>query len=233
MNHTPQPPRMLHSLTTALLVFWLTSLWGFAQQPSCFAKNTSNVENTPASMPKKLTTQAIATFAGGCFWCMQPPFDKTPGVISTVVGYTGGPEKNPRYKQVAYGRTGHAEAIRVIYDPRKVSYTKLLQIFWRNIHPTQIRGQFADIGRQYRTAIFVHSPKQRRQALASKKALAKTGCFKKPIATQIQQAGPFYPAERYHQKYYKKNYAHYKRYRVGSGRAGYLQRKWTAQGCRK
>jgi len=171
---------------------------------------------------------AKATFAGGCFWCMQPPFDKTTGVVSTVVGYTGGAESDPTYEQVASGRTGHAEAIRVVYDPSQVSYERLLEVLWRNINPTTRDRQFADVGRQYRTAIFYHTEEQRRQAEASKQRLAQSGKFDQPIVTEIVPAGPFYPAEDHHQDYYKKHPIHYTLYRIGSGREGYLKATWGA-----
>ena len=167
-----------------------------------------------------------ATFAGGCFWCMQPPFDKLDGVISTTVGYCGGKEENPTYKQVSAGNTGHAEAIEVVFDPSRISYTELLNVFWMNIDPTQENGQFADIGAQYRTAIFYHSEEQKRLAEASKKELKNTGRFSKKIVTEIVPATPFYRAEEYHQDYYKKNPLRYKIYRYGSGRDDYLVRKW-------
>ena len=167
-----------------------------------------------------------ATFAGGCFWCMQPPFDKLDGVVSTTVGYCGGKEENPTYKQVSAGKTGHAEAVEILYDPSRVSYTELLNVFWMNIDPTQENGQFADIGAQYRTAIFYHSEEQKRLAEASKKELKNTGRFSKEIVTEIVPAIPFYRAEEYHQDYYKKNPLRYKIYRYGSGRDDYLVRKW-------
>jgi len=167
-----------------------------------------------------------ATFAGGCFWCMQPPFDKTKGVVSTVAGYTGGPEKNPTYEQVSSGRTGHAEAVQVTFDPAQVSYEQLVEVFWRNIDPTQANGQFADIGKQYRTAIYYHSEAQKQIAMASMERLAKSGKFAKPIVTEIVAAGPCYPAEEYHQKYYLKNPDHYHRYAVGSGRVPFLRATW-------
>lgn len=175
----------------------------------------------------------VAIFAGGCFWCVQPPFDKTKGVLRTVVGYTGGPEKNPTYKQVAYGQTGHTEAIWIEYDPKKLTYRDLVEVFWRQIDPTALDRQFADVGKQYRTGIFYQTEEEGRIAEASKAALAKTGCFSKPIVVEITKAGPFYPAEEYHQSYYKKNPVEYDRYRVGSGRAGYLARRWTDKGCRR
>lgn len=168
-----------------------------------------------------------ATFAGGCFWCMEPPFDKLNGVISTTSGYAGGNEIMPTYEQVSSGRTGHFEAIEIVYDPEKVSYDKLLDVFWKNIDPTQESGQFADIGKQYRTAIFFHDDNQRKLALASKEQLDKSGIFKKPVVTEILPAGKFYPAEDYHQDYYLKNPVRYKYYRFGSGRDHFLNKIWN------
>jgi methionine-S-sulfoxide reductase len=167
-----------------------------------------------------------ATFAGGCFWCMQPAFDKLPGVRSTTVGYTGGTVEQPTYEQVSSGTTGHAESIQVIYDPSRVSYEKLLDAFWRNIDPTARDRQFADVGPQYRAAIFYHTEEQRRLAEASKQRLAASGTFDRPIVTQILSASTFYPAEEYHQQYYKKHPIHYKLYRVGSGRDRFLKATW-------
>jgi len=167
-----------------------------------------------------------ATFAGGCFWCMEPPFDKLDGVISTTSGYTGGNEKMPTYEQVSSGKTGHFEAIEIIFDPEKVNYDKLLEIFWKNIDPTQANGQFADIGKQYRTAIFFHDENQRKLAVASKENLDKSGKFGKSVATEILPAGDFYPAEDYHQDYYLKNPIRYKYYRFGSGRDQFLNKLW-------
>lgn len=167
-----------------------------------------------------------ATFAGGCFWCMEPPFDKLDGVISTTSGYCGGKEKNPTYKQVSAGETGHAEAVEILYDPSRISYAELLDVFWRNVDPTQKDGQFADTGAQYRTAIFYHNEEQRRLAETSKKELGNSGRFSKEIVTEIVAATPFYRAEEYHQDYYKKNPLRYKFYRYGSGRDDYLVRKW-------
>ena len=172
------------------------------------------------------TTTKTAIFAGGCFWCMQPPFDKTKGVIKTVVGYSGGGEVNPTYEQVAGKKTGHREVVEVTYDPAQISYSQLLDIFWRQIDPTQGNGQFADIGLPYHAAIFFGDEEEKKLAAASKDALAKSGKFSKPIVTEILPAAPFYPAEDYHQKYYQKNAAEYKAYYVGSGRAGFLQKTW-------
>jgi methionine-S-sulfoxide reductase len=168
-----------------------------------------------------------ATFAGGCFWCMEPPFDKLSGVISTTSGYAGGNEIMPTYEQVSSGRTGHFEAIEIVYDPEKVSYDKLLEVFWKNIDPTQANGQFADIGKQYRTAIFYHDDNQRKLAIASKEQLDKSGKFGKPVVTEILPAGKFYPAEDYHQDYYLKNPVRYKYYRFGSGRDQFINKIWN------
>lgn len=167
-----------------------------------------------------------ATFAGGCFWCMQGPFDALSGVVSTRVGYTGGATEQPTYEEVSSGATGHAEAIEVLYDPSKASYEQLLEVFWRNIDPTDPKGQFADHGSQYRTAIFYHTPSQQRAAEASKAALEASGKFAKPIVTQIVPASAFYPAEDGHQKYYQKNSFRYTVYKEGSGRAAFLKKMW-------
>ena len=180
--------------------------------------------NATASEESMTTTHA--TFAGGCFWCMQPPFDTLPGVVQTTVGYTGGTKADPTYEEVCSGTTGHTEAIDVVYDPAKVSYAQVLDVFWHNIDPTQPDGQFADHGRQYRTVIYYHNDDQRRQAEASKQQLAASGTFSRPIVTEIAPASTFYPAEDYHQQYYKKNAIHYKLYRIGSGRDGFLRRTW-------
>jgi methionine-S-sulfoxide reductase len=167
-----------------------------------------------------------ATFAGGCFWCMQPPFDKLDGVISTTVGYAGGKEENPTYEQVSAGITGHVEAFQVIYDPSRISYSQLLEVFWRNINPTQSDGQFVDIGRQYRTVIFYHDEDQKRLAEASRENLENSRKYGEKIVTEIVPATTFYPAEEYHQEYYKKNPLRYKYYRYGSGRDRYLEKTW-------
>ena len=179
----------------------------------------------PAAAPAQAATEK-ATFAGGCFWCMEPPYDAIPGVISTTSGYIGGRTANPTYEQVSSGSTGHAEAIQVVYDPAKVSYEKLLEVFWVNIDPTVRDRQFCDSGTQYRTGIFYHSEAQRKAAEASKAALEKTKPFKAPIVTPIEMAGTFYPAEDYHQDYYLKNPVRYKFYRNGCGRDARLRELW-------
>ena len=169
---------------------------------------------------------AVATFAGGCFWCMEPPYDKLPGVDATISGYTGGTKVNPTYEEVSSGRTGHAEAVQVIYDPKKISYEQLLDVYWHNVDPTVKDRQFCDSGTQYRTAIFYHDQAQRQAAEASKAALEKSKPFREPIVTQIVMAGPFYPAEDYHQDYYKKNPVRYQIYRTGCGRDARLKDLW-------
>jgi peptide-methionine (S)-S-oxide reductase len=180
----------------------------------------------PASPPQ----QAVATFAGGCFWCMEPPYDKLAGVISTTSGYMGGTKRNPTYEEVSTGRTGHTEVVQVAYDPSQVTYARLLEVFWRNIDPTVADRQFCDAGSQYRTAIFYHSPEQQRLAEASKAALEKTKPFKQPIVTPVQAAGELWRAEDYHQDYYKKNPVRYKYYRTGCGRDARLKELWGKAG---
>lgn len=167
----------------------------------------------------------VATFAGGCFWCMEKPFESIDGVSAVISGYTAGTVDHPTYKQVGRGETGHTEAIRVIYDPAKVKYELLLDVFWRNIDPTQVNGQFVDHGTQYRTGIYYHNEEQHQAAQASLDALLKSGIFKS-IATEIKPAGPFWPAEEYHQDFYIKSPTHYQRYRGGSGRDEYLKETW-------
>ncbi len=168
----------------------------------------------------------VATFAGGCFWCMEPPYDDLPGVISTTVGYTGGDLPDPTYQEVSTGETGHVEAVQIVFDPEKISYQELLEVFWRNIDPTNPLGQFSDYGSQYRTVIFYHDEEQRRLAEESKRQLEASGKFDKPIVTRILPAKEFYPAEEYHQEFYRKNPFRYRSYKVGSGREGFLKRVW-------
>lgn len=171
---------------------------------------------------------ALATFAGGCFWCMVHPFDTIPGVKAVVSGYTGGHVPHPTYAQVTSGTTGHREAVQITFDPAVVSYQALLDVFWRQIDPTDPDGQFVDRGPSYRTAIFYHDEHQRQLAEASKAALAASGRFSRPIVTEILPAGPFYPAEAYHQDFYRKSPDHYAQYRAGSGRDLFLARHWKA-----
>jgi peptide-methionine (S)-S-oxide reductase len=172
---------------------------------------------------------AIATFAGGCFWCMEGPFDKLTGVISTTSGYTGGHTQNPTYKQTSSGNTGHTEAVQIVYDPKQVGYEKLLDVFWHNIDPTTPDQQFCDRGSQYRSEIFYHDDQQKQLADASKSVLNKSKPFKQAIVTQITKASTFYAAEDYHQDYYKKNPVRYKYYRYGCGRDKRLEQLWGEQ----
>jgi peptide-methionine (S)-S-oxide reductase len=195
---------VLRSLFAAILA--VNALTSFAQQPAA--------------------GQAVATFAGGCFWCMEPPYDALPGVLSTTSGYMGGSESNPTYEEVSSGKTGHAEVVQVVYDPRKVTYAKLLEVFWENVDPTVVDRQFCDIGNQYRTAIFYRDEEQRRLAEASKQALMKAKPFKDDIVTPVVPAGEFWPAEEHHQNYYMKNPVRYKFYRTGCGRDARLKQIW-------
>ena len=172
-----------------------------------------------------------AIFAGGCFWCMEAPFDRLPGVLSVTPGYSGSTVRNPTYEQVSAGGTGHAEAVQIVFDPAKTSYSKLLDIFWHNIDPTVKDRQFCDTGNQYRSAIFYQGEDQHRIAVQSKSALDKNKPFKEAIVTEITPSGEFYPAEEYHQHYYKKNPLRYSYYRTSCGRDRRLKELWgTAAG---
>ena len=179
-----------------------------------------------AKLPAAPPGSAVATFAGGCFWCMEQPFDKLDGVLATTSGYAGGKKSSPTYEEVSGGGTGHTEAVQVLYDPRKVTYEKLLDVFWRNIDPTVKDRQFCDVGSQYRTSVFVHTDDQRRAAEASKAAVEKSKPFKDAIVTPIVAATEFWPAEEYHQDYYVKNPVRYNYYRTGCGRDARLKQLW-------
>ncbi len=168
----------------------------------------------------------IAVFAGGCFWCMEPPFEKENGVIEVLSGYTGGTKKNPTYEEVSAGVTGHTESVQVKYDPAKISYERLLEVFWKSMDPTDAEGQFVDRGKQYRPAIFYFSEEQKKIALASKEKLSTSKRFPKPIVVEITAASEFTPAEEYHQHYYRKNPVRYKYYRFRSGRDEFLKKYW-------
>ena len=174
----------------------------------------------------------IATFAGGCFWCVESDFDGADGVVKTISGYTGGLLKDPTYKQVSAGGTGHIEAVEIHFDPTKTTYEKLLDVLWHSVDPTDAGGQFCDRGQSYETAIFTHSAEQKRIAEASKKMLIEKAGLKKPIITPIRAARPFYPAETYHQDYYKKNPLRYKVYRYGCGRDARLRELWGKEAHR-
>ena len=180
----------------------------------------------PVEAKEKKVEFAIATFAGGCFWCLEPPFHDLNGVVDVVAGYSGGGKADPSYKEVTSGKTGHVESVQITYDPKKITYEKLLDTFWRQIDPTDDGGQFADRGSQYRTAILFHSEDQKKLAEISKKKIEEAKWFDRPIRTQILPYKNFYRAEDYHQDYYKKNPEHYKMYKYGSGRETFIQRVW-------
>ena len=198
------------SLFTAAAMLACTLLGGGA-----LAQSTTPPANT-----------AKAIFAGGCFWCVESDFDKVPGVLSTTSGYTGGTVANPSYEQVSAKRTGHAEAVEIVFDLNKVSYAQLVEHFWRTIDPTTKDRQFCDAGTPYRSAIFTLDDAQLKTALASRAALEKNKPFKEPVVTEVTQAGAFYPAEDYHQDYYKKNPIRYQYYRNGCGRDARLKQLW-------
>ena len=200
----------------------LTMIFLFVFVPGCDTGNSAQKE--AGKMVEAKTASAIATFAGGCFWCTESDFEKVPGVSKVISGYTGGTGENPTYE--TYGATGHIEAVQVFYDPAKVSYSQLLDVLWRHIDPTDAGGQFYDRGPQYRSAVFYHDEEQRQLAEKSKEALAKSGRFAKPIATEIIKFKKFYNAEEYHQDYYKKNPIRYKFYRHESGRDQFLEKVW-------
>jgi methionine-S-sulfoxide reductase len=175
-------------------------------------------------IPAYVTATEKAIFAGGCFWCMDSEFAELDGVIDTVVGYIGGSKSNPTYEEVSSGKSGHIEAIQIEYDPKKISYSKLLDIFWSNIDPTDANGQFADRGTQYKPVIYFTSLEQEKSALKSKRELQNSNKYKAPIVVSIEKATEFFPAEKYHQKYYRTNSEHYKRYKIGSGRAAFIKK---------
>ncbi len=191
-------------------------------------QKANQAEKMDTEIDKASKNLSEATFAGGCFWCVETDFEKAEGVVQVISGYTGGRTQNPSYHEVSAGGTGHAEAVRVFYDPQKISYGELLDIFWRHIDPTDAGGQFVDRGTQYRSAIFYHNDDQKRQAEASKRQLEASGRFNKPIVTEIIPVSSFYEAEDYHQDYYKKNPLRYKYYRYNSGRDQFLENAWAA-----
>ena len=189
----------------------------------------SGAQQRPAAASTATAATAKAIFAGGCFWCVESDFDKLPGVLSTTSGYTGGTLANPTYEQVSGKHTGHAEAVEVVFDPAKVSYSQLLEHFWRTIDPTTADRQFCDVGSPYRTGIFAVDAAQLQQAQASRAALEKSKPFKEPIVTEVVKAGAFYPAEGYHQDYYLKNPVRYQYYRLNCGRDARLKQLWGSQ----
>ena len=197
----------------------LTHLLSCALITACTIASSQGQNSSP-------TETKTAIFAGGCFWCIQPAFDKAKGVIKTVVGYSGGTEPNPTYELVSSEKTGYRESIQITYDPAKISYDQLLDIYWRQIDPTQADGQFTDIGPSYRAAIFFSDDDEKKIAEASKEKLALSGKFKKPIVTEILPAMKFYPAEAYHQKYYQQNPEHFEAFEKGSGRTSFKKKAW-------
>ena len=197
----------------------LIVLLSYALIAACTIASSQGQNSSPAE-----TRTAI--FAGGCFWCIQPAFDKATGVIKTVVGYCGGTEPNPTYEIVSSEKTGYRESIQITYDPAKISYDQLLDIYWRQIDPTQADGQFTDIGPSYRAAIFYGNDGEKKIAEVSKENLARSGKFNKPIVTEILPAMKFYPAEAYHQKYYQQNPEHFDAFEEGSGRVSFKKKTW-------
>ena len=214
------------AILSAILFF--TTLQCTQSEEEFTPEVTQNLEEA-ATSPLKNNDEETATFAGGCFWCMESPFEKLKGVKEVISGYTGGHKENPAYKEVSSGSTGHLEAIQVIYDPSQISYSQLLDVFWRQVDPTDPGGQFVDRGQQYTTAIFYHSDKQKEEAAASKARLQESGRYTPSVVTPIRKASQFYRAEDYHQDYYKKNPIRYKFYRFNSGRDRYLKGIWEGK----
>lgn len=215
-------------LLATLLVLAFSQVGRAAQQAARKAVAPGGVAAATGTASGQPTVKA--TFAGGCFWCEESAFEKVPGVLSATSGYTGGNVPNPTYEQVSAGGTGHKEAVEVVFDPAKVSYKQLLDVFWRNSDPTDAGGQFCDRGPEYRSQIFYHDEAQRKLAEESKQAVEKTKRFKEPVVTEITPAGPFYRAEEYHQKYHSKNPVRYKFYRFNCGRDRRLQELWGRPG---
>ena len=218
--------RLALSFVLTLLSVTAACNTGHSTEPTSRPSGASTNSTGTALAPAPEAGQALATFAGGCFWCMEGPFEALDGVSAVLSGYTGGPEQGPTYRMVSSGLTGHTEAVIVYYDPAVVTYETLLDTFWRSMDPTDGAGQFADRGSQYRPAIFAHTPEQRAAAEASKEALQASGRFDEPIVVPIQDAGEFWVAEDYHQNYYQTNSTHYSMYRAGSGRTGFLREVW-------
>lgn len=213
-----------HFMLSLIIIFpfFVSTLLYSFQQPE-------KVEEGRIFMKKEATPIEIATFAGGCFWCLEADFEKLPGVIKVISGYTGGIKANPTYEEVCSGETGHVEAVQIYYNPKKITYKELLKIFWKNIDPTDAGGQFVDRGPQYKTAIFYHNEEQRKLAEKSKEEIIKSRKFSKPIVTAIKKLTQFYAAEEYHQDYFKKKTLHYQLYRQGSGRDKFCQMIWKQE----
>ena len=224
----PQSPLFSRHTETRLLLFAVLLLVLAAGSLGCSPSADRKGPTVTESQPDELlnTGTEVATFGAGCFWCVEADFEKVDGVIEAISGYSGGRTENPTYEEVSAGRTGHAEAVQVLYDPQRISYRQLLDVFWRHVDPTDAGGQFVDRGSQYRSAIFYHDDEQKRLAQASKMALEKSTRFNRPIATEITMLTRFYRAEDYHQDYYKNNPIRYKFYRFHSGRDQFLKKVW-------
>jgi len=212
----------MKELMTIIVIAVIAVTFGVIYMARADKKDVTVTNEAPTGLEK-------AILAGGCFWCMEPPFEKLNGVKDVVSGYTGGKETNPTYKEVGSGNTGHTESVEITFDPKVITYSEILDIFWRNMDPTDSGGQFVDRGQQYRSAIFYLDQEQKEIAERSREALMKSGRFSKPIVTEITKAGPFYRAEEYHQDYYKKNPLRYKYYRNGSGRDDFLDKAWGSE----
>ena len=214
----------MNKLYATLLIFFSYFLLStlLPKNAGSYSKQTK----TTTKISDSSSISEIAILAGGCFWCMEHPYEDLPGILKVISGYTGGKKKNPTYGEVASGATKHVEAVEIHFDPTKISFNDILQIYWRNIDPTDAGGQFVDRGKQYTTGIFYTTDQQRQEAKESKKRMEESKRFDKTIITQLIQAGPFYRAEEYHQNFFKKNYIHYKVYRAGSGRDEFIARVW-------
>jgi peptide methionine sulfoxide reductase msrA/msrB len=219
---------LMKKLSILSIIIFFSTLQCIQSEENYTSEGAESVQKT-AILPIETEREAKATFAGGCFWCMESPFEKLNGVKAVISGYTGGHKENPTYKEVSSGITGHFEAIQVIYDPSQISYPELLDVFWMQVDPTDPGGQFVDRGQQYTTAIFYHSTQQKEQAEASKTALEQSGRYTASLVTPIKKASQFYRAEDYHQDYYKKNPIRYKFYRFNSGRDRYLKSIWEGK----
>ncbi len=222
---------LVAALVLVMVVYWLAGpVGGFdegQERVQLQGKTMAAATDESTEMTAANQQYAMATFAGGCFWCMEPPYDKLDGVISTVSGYAGGHVENPGYRAVTTGRTGHTEVVQVTYDPAIVSYQKLLEVFWENIDPTTLNRQFCDTGNQYRTEIFTHNPEQQQLAEASKQQLQASAILPGPVVTEVTSLQAFYPAEDYHQDYYRKNPLRYNFYRTSCGRDARLDELWN------
>jgi len=236
MKSTPLRYTIVYTAALLLLLLWLLSdgsAWqdetantAVMQEDTMIKPSNNDQANASEDNNTAAETTAHAVFAGGCFWCMEPPYDKLDGVIATISGYAGGHTENPGYYDVVDGGTGHAEVVKVVYDPARISYAELLDVFWKNIDPTTVDRQFCDVGDQYRTAIFYADDEQKQQAEASLAKIGVAADLPGPVVTRIEPLNAFYPAEDYHQDYYRKNPIRYKLYRSGCGRDARLRQLW-------